>query len=119
MRAYSLDFRKKVMTTYKQVQHKTKVCEQFNIARTTLDAWIALEKTTQDLKPLPPCRRGRPFSITNIDSFEEFVRTTPFSKISQLISPFEQKFGYKISYLTLWRGLRKIGWDTKIKSEYK
>ncbi|MDO7410842.1 IS630 transposase-related protein [Acinetobacter baumannii] len=113
MRAYPLDFRKKVMTTYKEVQHKTKVCKQFNIARTTLDAWIALENTTQDLKPLPPRRRGRPFSIIDIESFEEFVQNTPFTKISQLMSPFEQKFGYKVSYLALWRGLRKIGWNIK------
>ncbi|MFW1893833.1 IS630 transposase-related protein, partial [Acinetobacter geminorum] len=53
MRAYSLDFRQKVMVAYKQTQHKTKVCKQFKIARSSLDEWIALQETTQDLKPLP------------------------------------------------------------------
>ncbi|MDC5597624.1 IS630 transposase-related protein [Acinetobacter baumannii] len=113
MRAYSLDFRQEVITTYKQMQHKTKVCKQFKIARSTLDEWIALEKKTQDLKPLPAIRTGRPFSITDLKSFEEFVKATRFSKISELIEPFEQKFGYKVSYAILWRGLKKIGWKNR------
>ncbi|ENW48607.1 IS630 transposase-related protein [Acinetobacter baumannii] len=110
MRAYSLDFRQKVMTTYKEIQHKTKVCKQFQIARSTLDEWIALEEKTQDLKPLPAFRAGRPSSITDLKNFEEFVKDTPFTKISELIEPFEQRYGYKVSYAAIWRGLKKIGW---------
>ncbi|MDO7195772.1 helix-turn-helix domain-containing protein [Acinetobacter nosocomialis] len=117
MRAYSLDFRRNVMAAYKQTQHKTSVCKQFKIARSTLDEWIALEETTQDLKPLPLIRTGRPFSIYDLKSFEDFVKSTPFSKISELIDPFEQRFGYKVSYSILWRGLKKIGWKNTFKSQ--
>ena len=113
MRAYTLDFRKKVMTVYHQTQHKSNVCKKFKIARSTLDEWIALEKETQDLKPLPPIRTGRPFSIQDLDSFKAFVNNTQFSKIGDLLEPFEQKFGYQISYAVLWRGLKKIGYIQK------
>ncbi|MEE9884344.1 helix-turn-helix domain-containing protein [Acinetobacter nosocomialis] len=114
MRAYSLDFRQKVMSTYKEIQHKTEVCKKFQIARSTLDEWILLEETTQDLKPLPAIRVGRPSSIIDFKDFEEFVRTTPFSKVSELLEPFEHRFGYKVSYAIIWRGLKKIGWkDTR------
>ncbi|RSQ73391.1 IS630 transposase-related protein [Acinetobacter baumannii] len=116
MRAYSLDFRQNVMAAYKQTQHKSKVCKQFKIARSTLDEWIALEETTQDLKPLPLTRTGRPFSIYDLKSFEDFVKSTPFSKIRELIDPFEHRFDYKVSYSILWRGLKKIGWKNKFKS---
>ncbi|MFW2162501.1 IS630 transposase-related protein [Acinetobacter beijerinckii] len=109
MRAYSLDLRKKVMAAYLQTKHKSKVCQQFNIARSTLDEWISLEKNTKDLKPLPAVRNGRPFTIKDLKSFEEFVDTTPYKRIQDLLEPFEQKFGYKISYSILWRGLSKIG----------
>ncbi|MDH0032589.1 MULTISPECIES: IS630 transposase-related protein [unclassified Acinetobacter] len=109
MRAYSLDLRKKVMAAYHQTQHKSEVCKRFNIARSTLDEWILLEQTTQDLKPLPAIRNGRPFSIKDLESFEEFVKSTPFTQIRDLLDPFEQKFGYKVSYSVLWRGLHKIG----------
>lgn len=116
MRAYSLDLRKKVMAAYYQTQHKTNVCKQFNIARSTLDEWIQLEKATNDLTPLPSSKQnGRPFSIKDMESFEAFIRSTPFSKIDELIVPFEQKFGYKVSYSVLWRGLNKIGWGKKWK----
>ncbi|MCE1272680.1 MAG: helix-turn-helix domain-containing protein, partial [Acinetobacter sp.] len=53
MRAHSLELRKKVMAAYRQTKHKSNVCKQFNIARSTLDEWISLEKNTKDLKPLP------------------------------------------------------------------
>ncbi|MDY7439764.1 helix-turn-helix domain-containing protein, partial [Acinetobacter baumannii] len=49
-------------------------------------------------------------------SFEDFVKSTPFSKIRELIDPFEHRFGYKVSYSILWRGLKKIGWKNKFKS---
>ncbi|MCU4424426.1 IS630 transposase-related protein [Acinetobacter sp. WU_MDCI_Abxb74] len=113
MRAYSLEFRQNVMAVYKQTYHKTKVCKQFQIARSTLDEWITLEEKTQNLNPLPVTRTGRPFSITDLKSFEDFVKSTPFSKIRELIEPFEQRFGYKVSYSILWRGLKKIGWKNK------
>ena len=68
-----------------------------------------LEKKTKDLRPLPAVRNGRPFTIKDLKSFEEFVDTTPYKHIQDLLEPFEQKFGYKISYSILWRGLSKIG----------
>ncbi|MFV5373673.1 helix-turn-helix domain-containing protein [Acinetobacter calcoaceticus] len=117
MRAYSLDFRQIVMAAYKQTQHKTKVCKQFQIARSTLDEWILLEKITQGLKPLPVIRTGRPFSINDLKSFEDFVKSTPFSKIRELIEPFEERFGYKVSYAILWRGLKKIGWKNTFQNQ--
>ncbi|MBK0062487.1 MULTISPECIES: IS630 transposase-related protein [unclassified Acinetobacter] len=109
MRAYSLDLRKKVMALYYQTGHKSNVCKQFGIARSTLDGWIKLEKETHALEPLPVVKQGRPFSIKNLEDFKQFVETTPFTKIEELLKPFEQKFGYQISYAILWRGLDKIG----------
>jgi len=119
MRAYSLDLRKKVMAAYHKTQHKSQVCKQFSIARSTLDAWIALEAETRTLTPLPSTRHGRPFTIRDMESFKEFVQTTPFSQISELLVPFEQKFGYQISYTVLWRGLNKIGWNKKQRNKIK
>ncbi|EFF83569.1 hypothetical protein HMP0015_0946 [Acinetobacter haemolyticus ATCC 19194] len=116
MRAYSLDLRKKVMAAYRQTNHKSNVCKQFNIARSTLDNWILLEKTTQNLIPIPAVRNGRAFTIKNLESFKAFVETTPFTQISDLLEPFEEKFGYRISYSILWRGLEKI---RKVKKQRK
>lgn len=96
------------MEAYHLTKHKTNICKQFNIARSTLDEWILLEKTTKSLQPLPAIRNGRPCKIKDLDSFKFFVNTTPYNKIIDLLEPFEQKFGYKITYSILWRGLKKI-----------
>ncbi|ENU29304.1 hypothetical protein F991_02866 [Acinetobacter sp. CIP-A165] len=116
MRAYSLDLRKKVMAAYRQTKHKSNVCKQFNIARSTLDNWILLEQTTQQLNPFPAICNGRAFTIKDLKSFEAFVMKTPYNKIKDLLDPFEQNFGYRISYSILWRGLEKIG---KVKKQKK
>ncbi len=108
MRAYSLDLRNKVMETYHQTKHKSNICKQFKIARSTLDEWIKLEQETSNLQPLPPISKGRPFTIKDLDEFEKFINTTPYRKLKDLLQPFEQKFGYKISYSILWRGVQKI-----------
>ncbi|MBJ9986762.1 helix-turn-helix domain-containing protein [Acinetobacter sp. S40] len=113
MRAYSLDFRKKIMLAYHQTKHKSNVCKKFGIARSTLDDWIRLEQENQSLLPLIPKSKGRPFTIKDLESFKIFVEKTSFNKIYDLLEPFEQQFGYRISYSILWRGLDKIGWTKK------
>lgn len=110
MRAYSLDLRKKVLAAYYKSQHKSNVCKQFGIARSTLDDWILLESINGNLNPLPSNILGRPPIITNLITFEEFLESTSFNKIKDLIEPFEKKFGYKVSYAILWRNLKILGW---------
>ena len=43
---YSVDLREKAMQFYKKSKHKSKTCEIFNIARTTLGDWMAIEQQT-------------------------------------------------------------------------
>jgi transposase len=114
MRAYSLDLRKKVLSAYYKSQHKSNVCKQFGIARSTLDEWILLESLNGSLNPLSPNILGRPAVIQDLLSFDEFIKSTPFKRVRDLIEPFEKKFGYKTSYAVLWRTLKKLGW-TKAK----
>jgi len=111
MRAYSVDLRKKVLSAYYKSQHKSNVCKQFGIARSTLDEWILLESLNGNLNPLPIKCIGRPPVIQDLNTFDEFLNCTSFIKIKDLIEPFEKKFGYKISYAILWRNLKKCGWS--------
>ena len=111
MRAYSVEFRTKVIMAYHQTEQKSKVCQKFNISRSTLNEWIKLETETQSLEPLPPNTPiGRKSKIQDMNSFKEFVNTTKFSKTTDLLDLFKKRFGYQISYAVLWRNLHKIGY---------
>ena len=59
-KTYSVDLREKAMQFYKESKHKSKTCELFHIARTTLDDWILLEQQTGQLKQPKSPNAGHP-----------------------------------------------------------
>ena len=96
-KTYSVDLREKAMQFYKESKHKSKTCELFNIARTTLDDWILLEQQTGQLKQPKSPNMGRPSCILDLQAFEAFVKK-PFTQAKDLVSLFELRFGYSVSY---------------------
>lgn len=108
---YSLDLRQKVMQFYIESQHKSKTCKTFNIARSTLDDWILLEKNTGQLKQQKSDKVGRPKMIKDWEAFKHFVEITPFNQAKELVPLFELKFGYPISYAVILLGLHRLGWS--------
>lgn len=112
-KTYSVDLREKVMQFYKESQHKSKTCELFNIARTTLDDWILLEQQTGQLKQPKAQNAGRPSRILDLKAFEHFVITTPFTQAKDLVPLFESRFGYSVSYQVLLGALNRMGWTRK------
>ena len=112
-KTYSVDLREKVMQFYKETQHKSKTCELFNIARTTLDDWILLEKQTGQLKQPKSENVGRPSRIHDLNTFKSFVETTNFSQAKDLVPLFESHFGYAVGYQVILKALNKLGWTRK------
>lgn len=109
---YSVDLREKIMQFYKENNHKSYTCKTFKISRTTLDDWILLQNTTGELKQ-PKINAGRPTKIKDMDAFKQFVETTPFSQVKDLVPLFEQKFGYPILYSNLLKAIHRLGWTRK------
>ena len=112
-KTYSVDLREKVMQFYKESQHKSKTCELFHIARTTLDDWILLEQQTGQLKQPKSPNAGRPSKILDLQAFEHFVKHTPFTQAKDLVPLFEQHFGYSVGYHVILKKLNKMGWTRK------
>ena len=112
-KTYSVDLREKVMQFYKESKHKSKTCELFHIARTTLDDWILLEQQTGQLKQPKSPNAGRPSKILDLQAFEHFVKQTPFTQAKDLVPLFEQHFGYSVGYHVILKTLNKMGWTRK------
>lgn len=113
MTTYSQDLRLRVMAAYQQTHHKTKVCQTFNIARSTLDAWIKREAQTGSLLPKVHRIRGHSHTISDWEDFKLFVHTTPFDRVYDLIEPFKLRYGKPIHYDVLRKGLKRISWTHK------
>ncbi|MFZ0021989.1 helix-turn-helix domain-containing protein [Acinetobacter sp.] len=112
-KTYSVDLREKVMQFYKETQHKSKTCELFDIARTTLDDWILLEKQTGQLKQPKSENVGRPSCIHDLNAFKSFIETTQFSQAKDLVPLFEAHFGYAVGYHVILKALNQLGWTRK------
>ena len=97
----------------KESLHKSKTCELFNIARTTLDDWILLEQQTGQLKQPKTQNAGRPSCILDLQPFKHFVNTTPFTQAKDLVPLFESRFGYSVSYQVILGALNRMGWTRK------
>ena len=100
-KTYSVDLREKVMQFYKESKHKSKTCELFNIARTTLDDWILLEQQTGQLKQPKSPNMGRPSCILDLQAFKD------------LVPLFALHFGYSVSYQVILGALNRMGWTRK------
>lgn len=96
MTTYSQDLRQRVMDAYHDTGHKTRVCQTFSIARTTLDAWIKREEQTGTLLPKIHRIRGHSHTITDWNEFRDFVQTTPFNTVYDLIKPFTLRYSKPI-----------------------
>nr|WP_122898619.1 IS630 transposase-related protein [Acinetobacter sp. B51(2017)] len=112
-KTYSVDLRERAIHFYKESKHKSKTCEIFNIARTTLDDWILIEQQTGQLKQPKSPNLGRPSKILDLQAFEHFIKHTPFTQAKDLVSLFEQHFGYSVGYHVILKALNKMGWTGK------
>ena len=61
--------------------------------------WILLQNTTGQLKQ-HKINAGRPTKIKNMNAFKQFVESTPFSQVKDLVPLFEQKLAIRYSIQT-------------------
>jgi hypothetical protein len=109
---YFVDLREKAMQFYK----KLKTCELFNITRTTLDDWILLEQQTGQLEQPKSPNMGRPSCILDLQAFEAFVKTIPFTQAKDLVPLFALRFGYSVSYQVILGALNE--WAGRVKKVF-
>ncbi|MCH4246087.1 helix-turn-helix domain-containing protein [Acinetobacter gerneri] len=94
---YSDYLRQKALDCYKECRNKSKTYAFFKIARTTLVDWIQLENLKGNANRPYPEKAGRPYKIKDLKVFKSFVETTTFTQPNDIVSLFENNFGYSIS----------------------
>lgn len=111
---YSLDLRERVVAAYEKSRHKSRVCETFSIARSTLDKWLALQEATGSLQRREHRSVGHSHKVTDREAFRQWVGSgSPFERIEDLQPRFEAHYGEPIAYRTLHKWLHRIGWSCK------
>ena len=106
--AYSYDLRKKVIESIDERETIGSIAKRFKIGRATLYKWQKIRKETGDFKAKKLGNKGYNHKITDWNAFTEFAKKHGGKTLSEMAELWGN-----ISYQTIHRGLKKIGFTRK------
>lgn len=111
-KAYSYDFRQKVMEAIEQNGYKKQeASEMFNISRNTINLWFQRKAATGDVQAKPRRKGSLQQKITDWEKFRAFVKAHEDKTQVEMAALWEGE----ISDRTISRALAKIGFTRKKK----
>ena len=81
---YDQDLRKRTIAYWQETNNKSKTARIFGICRNTLNSWIALYQDQGNTEPKKAQPTGVKHIITDLDSFERYVKAKQFDTAKQL-----------------------------------
>jgi len=111
----SIDFRRRVVDAYNSGEGGyKKIAERFKISWNSVRRWVALQKRTNSLEPLPHKTGPDPkISQAQWPKLISFVAEKPDRTISELAEEWNRRFGTKIHASSMGRALRRAGLHLK------
>jgi transposase len=109
---YSEDLRKRAVAAVDAGLSKMAVSRTFGIARSTLDDWLLLRQQTGELirsKRRPGPRRV----LQDTPEVRAFLERHSHGTLSQMAGAWEQETGQRLTAMTFWKTLRRLGYTHK------
>jgi transposase len=105
MRAYSMDLRERVLADWDAGLGTNAVARKYRVSPEWVRKLRRQRDATGDIRP----RRGRtgpkPKLAAYVEQLTELVQESPDATLAEL----REKLGLKVSVVTLWRVLKKLG----------
>ena len=111
---YDYDLRKRVIRLINDGNKRRYVSELLNISIPTIDRWILLYKETGDVKVRKEIKTGRKTVITDFNKFSKFIEENKLLSLHEM----SEKWDDNMSFMTIYRNLRKLGYSYKKNSGY-
>ena len=117
---YDQDLRKRTIAYWQETNNKSKTARIFGICRNTLNSWIALYHDQGNTEPKKAQPTGVKHIITDLDSFERYVKAKQFDTAKQLREQYLKDHpDVSISYNAFVDTLHRINWTFKKTFTYK
>ncbi|MBD3726536.1 MAG: helix-turn-helix domain-containing protein [Moraxella osloensis] len=111
---YDQDLRKRTIAYWQETNNKSKTARTFGICRNTLDSWIDLYQEQGNTEPKKAQPTGVKHIITDLDSFERYVKSKQFNTAKQLREQYLKDHpDVSISYNAFVDTLHRINWTFK------
>jgi transposase len=112
---YSLDLRKRVVQAVHEGLEFEEIIKIFKVSKSSIIAWIKLEKTTGSLEAKTNYQKGHSAKITDWDEFKSFVEANKHDTADEMLEKWCTLKNTKMGVDVIYRGLKKIEYTFKKK----
>ena len=113
MRSYSEDLRHKIVAAVERGMPKTQAARLFDVSLSSVKRYARMARQGNSLAP-----KKRPGRAPKVDEktkklLNQDMKERPAATIAERISFLESITGERLSYSTIWRLLKRLGWSRK------
>ena len=113
MRSYSEDLRHKIVAAVERGMPKTQAARLFDVSLSSVKRYARMARQGNSLAP-----KKRPGRAPKVDEkvkklLNQDMNERPAATIAERISFLESITGERLSYSTIWRLLKGLGWSRK------
>jgi transposase len=113
MRSYPEDLRHKIVAAVERGMPKTQAARLFDVSLSSVKRYARMARQGDSLAP-----KKRPGRAPKVDEkvkklLNQDMKERPAATIAERISFLESITGERLSYSTIWRLLKRLGWSRK------
>ena len=113
MKSYSEDLRHKIVAAVERGMPKTQAARLFDVSLSSVKRYARMARQGDSLAP-----KKRPGRAPKVDEkvkklLNQDMKERPAATIAERISFLESITGERLSYSTIWRLLKRLGWSRK------
>jgi transposase len=113
MKSYSEDLRRKIVTAVERGMPKTQAAHLFDVSLSSVKRYVRMARQGNSLAP-----KRRPGRAPKVDEkakklLNQDMKERPAATIAERIRFLESITGERLSYSTIWRLLKRLGWSRK------
>jgi transposase len=113
MKSYSEDLREKIIAAVERGMPKPEAARIFSVSLSSVKRYVRMASSGESLAP-----KKRPGRTPKVDEktkrlLNEDVKERPAATIAERVCFLEVITGKRLSYSTLWRVLKRLGWSRK------
>ena len=113
MKSYSEDLRHKIVAAVERGMPKTQAARLFDVSLSSVKRYSRMARDGDSLAPKRRAGRAPKVDEKVRNLLNEDMKERPAATIAQRISFLESITGERLSYSTIWRLLKRLGWSRK------
>ena len=113
MKSYSEDLRHKIVAAVERGMPKTQAARLFDVSLSSVKRYARMARQGDSLAPKRRAGRAPKVDEKTKNLLNEDMKERPAATIAERISFLQSITGERLSYSTIWRLLKRLGWSRK------